>query len=86
MASIKWTADAMTDLGIIDKIIAKRIVSKISWFGENFSFLVPEKLHANLNGLYKLRIGDYRVIYTISKTDVVIVQAIGHRREIYRNY
>ncbi len=33
--------------------------------------------------LYRLRVGDYRVIYAVNAEEVV-VQAIGHRREVYR--
>jgi mRNA interferase RelE/StbE len=36
--------------------------------------------------LYRLRVGDYRVIYTI-EDDVllVLVVSVGHRKEIYRD-
>jgi mRNA interferase RelE/StbE len=34
---------------------------------------------------YRLRIGDYRVLYTIDDSNrIVTVFAIGHRRDIYR--
>jgi mRNA interferase RelE/StbE len=34
---------------------------------------------------YRLRAGDYRVLYTIDdKAHVVTVFAVGHRREVYR--
>ncbi|MFH0914207.1 MAG: type II toxin-antitoxin system RelE/ParE family toxin [Chloroflexota bacterium] len=34
---------------------------------------------------YRLRIGDYRVLYTIDdKNSIVTVSAVGHRREVYR--
>lgn len=34
---------------------------------------------------YRLRIGDYRVLYTVDdKNAVVTIFAVGHRREIYR--
>lgn len=34
---------------------------------------------------YRLRVGDYRVLYTIDDSEVsVTVYAVGHRREIYR--
>jgi mRNA interferase RelE/StbE len=34
---------------------------------------------------YRLRVGDYRVLYTIDDSNrVVIVFAVGHRREVYR--
>ena len=36
---------------------------------------------------YRIRIGDYRVVYEIEKIDkVVVVLYVRHRREIYRNY
>ena len=35
---------------------------------------------------YRLRVGDYRIIYTFDLTENVIhLLAVGHRREIYRN-
>jgi mRNA interferase RelE/StbE len=35
---------------------------------------------------WRLRIGDYRVVYEINDVDEAVeVTAIGHRRDIYRN-
>jgi mRNA interferase RelE/StbE len=34
---------------------------------------------------YRLRVGDYRVLYTVDdKNSVVVIFAVGHRREVYR--
>ena len=34
---------------------------------------------------YRLRVGDYRVLYTVDDTDsMVTIFAIGHRREVYQ--
>ena len=34
---------------------------------------------------YRLRVGDYRILYTVDDTRrLVEVSAIGHRREVYR--
>jgi len=34
---------------------------------------------------FRLRVGDYRVLYTIDDAEqIVMVFAIGHRREVYR--
>lgn len=42
-------------------------------------------LKQNLKGLMKLRVGNYRIIYSIEKeTVIVFVIKIGHRREIYK--
>ena len=44
-----------------------------------------EKLSGGEN-LYRARTGQYRIIYTIINTRMImLVLRIGHRREIYRN-
>lgn len=43
-----------------------------------------EALKANLSGLWRYRVGDYRIICRIQEECVVVlVLSIGHRREIY---
>ncbi len=45
-------------------------------------FGVP--LRRNLKGLMKLRVGDYRIIFSTDKNTVTVhVIKIGHRREVY---
>jgi len=40
---------------------------------------------AGPDALYRIRIGDYRIVYQIRDAELlVVVVAIGHRREIYR--
>lgn len=42
-------------------------------------------LKADLKGLYSYRVGDYRIIYDISRNKLVIeVIKVMHRREVYR--
>ena len=37
-------------------------------------------------GWYRVRVGDYRIVYTVrDDVLVVLVLAVGHRREIYRD-
>lgn len=44
------------------------------------------KALAGLRGFYRLRVGDYRVLYEIrDKILTVLVVRVGHRREVYRN-
>lgn len=36
-------------------------------------------------GLYRIRVGAYRIVYTIKDDElVVLVVKVGHRREVYR--
>jgi len=83
MVRVKLSDDALDDLGKIDQIIARRIVAKMLWLEENFANMVPERLHYDLRDLYKLRVGDYRVVYLV-RGDLIVVEAIEHRREIYK--
>ena len=43
-------------------------------------------LRRTLKGLMKLRVGDYRIIYSIQKKTVLVsIIKLGHRREVYAN-
>lgn len=48
----------------------------------NFERVTLEPLAGDLKGTFKLRVGDWRVIFTVEDENAVI-QFIGHRREIY---
>ena len=84
MPAVRFTAEAIQQLERLDRPIAQRILKRIRWLSENFTELKPEPLTGNLEGLYKLCAGDYRILYTASDTEV-IVHLVGHRREIYRD-
>jgi mRNA interferase RelE/StbE len=44
----------------------------------------PRGLAENLAGFYKLRVGDYRVLYEIdAELEVIEIDRIGHRRDVY---
>jgi mRNA interferase RelE/StbE len=69
----------------LDKPIGRRVVGRITWLATNLDVIRPEVLTGELAGFYKLRVGDYRVIYEIlHDVQTVVIHAIGHRSEIYR--
>lgn len=41
-----------------------------------------EPLRRTLKGYWKLRVGDYRIIYKVAGKTVIVFR-VGHRREIY---
>jgi mRNA interferase RelE/StbE len=47
------------------------------------SFKYSETLRDAKLGTYRFRIGDYRVIFDIEGTDIVVLR-VGHRKDIYR--
>jgi mRNA interferase RelE/StbE len=65
--------------------LGHRVVQRINWLATNLDAIRLEALTGDLAGLYKLRIGDYRVIYEVLWDEkIIVIHAIGHRREIYR--
>lgn len=65
------------DLRRIKNAIEKRLV------------LAPDKLgrplRGDLKGRWRMRMGDYRIVYTISAKKVVVL-LIGNRRDIYKDF
>jgi mRNA interferase RelE/StbE len=63
--------------------IRERIEAKIDEVGRRLN----DFAHHHLTGTnrYRLRVGDYRVIYTFDvQQGLLFLLAVGHRREIYR--
>lgn len=58
--------------------LKRAIEAKLTSAPEEFG----EPLRRTLKGYWKLRVGDYRIIYKITGKAVIILR-IGHRREIY---
>jgi mRNA interferase RelE/StbE len=69
----------------LDKSAGRRIVQRINWLTANLDAIRLETLTSDLAGLYKLRVGDYRIIYEVLwDEETIVIHAVGHRREIYR--
>jgi mRNA interferase RelE/StbE len=85
MWSVAYTTDALKVLSRMDQVVAKRIRSKILALAVNPS--APNNSVKKLTGVegYRLRIGDWRVIYTLKhEIMTVVVVRVGHRREVYK--
>jgi len=85
MYSVRILDAAAKELARLDKPVGRRVVERINWLTDNLEEVGTETLTANLAGLYKLRVGDYRVLYEVLHGErLIVIHAIGHRREIYR--
>ncbi len=82
--SVEYEPEALADLEKLTKTVCERIVNKINWLAENFDQITPQTLAAELSGFFKLRVGDYRVIYEFDpEKRIIFIDRIGHRKEIY---
>ncbi|QSV71250.1 MAG: type II toxin-antitoxin system RelE/ParE family toxin [Aphanizomenon flos-aquae KM1D3_PB] len=82
--SVSFESESVTDLDNLDQVVRLRILNKIQWLSLNFEQITPLSLTGQWSGFYKLRVGDYRVIYELDiEEQLIIIIRIGHRREIY---
>ncbi|QEI40627.1 Toxin RelG [Dolichospermum sp. UHCC 0315A] len=82
--SVSFESESITDLDNLDQVVRLRILNKIQRLSLNFEQITPLSLTGQWSGFYKLRVGDYRVIYELDiEEQLIIIIRIGHRREIY---
>ena len=80
---LKIDDKVIKDLKKIDKTWQKRILSKMktTLIEDPYS---GKKLVGNLSPFWRLRVGDYRIIYAIEEKIVTVeVVKIRHRKEVY---
>jgi mRNA interferase RelE/StbE len=78
---------AKRELAAVSEKDRKRIASQIDALAEDPRPAGVQQLKGELKNHFRIRIGDYRVIYQIKdKLLIVVVVRIGHRREIYRKF
>ena len=83
--SVELKTEALVSLERLTQVEKNRIIRKIYWLATNFDSITPDYLTANLAGLFKLRVGNYRVVYSFSRElRIITIHIIGHRSEIYR--
>jgi len=82
--TVEFTARAVRDLRAIARADQERIAKRIDGLAENPRPYGVRKLEGE-DGLYRIRVGDFRIIYLIEdRRLVVVVIRIGNRRDVYR--
>jgi mRNA interferase RelE/StbE len=81
---IEISKTAEKQLKKIDKLHQIRIVDAILQLSINPAPFGSKKL-AGFDDVFRIRIGNYRVIYSLEgKKLLIIVLKIGHRKDVYR--
>lgn len=86
MYRVSYLDEAIKELSRLDKPIQRILKEKIDLLAKS-----PEVLKNNIkalkgeyNGKYRLRVGQYRIIYRLEHEIITItIIRIGHRKEIY---
>lgn len=83
--SLHFSKQAEKDIAALDVSIRTRIIEKLEWLMEHFDSLIPAPLGAEWSDFFKLRVGDWRVVYTIHWADHrIVVEYIDRRDKIYK--
>lgn len=87
--AIEVSARADAQLAELDPAIGASVERKIQWLAGNAAAMVHRRLVGmpdDLEGLCKLRIGDWRILYWIYHREQIIrIYRVQHRSEIYRD-
>jgi len=81
MYSIKWEERALRETQKLGRSISTRIFKKVDNLRENLNSLDIKRLKGE--DKFRLRVGDYRVIFSIENPSIVIWK-VGHRKNIYK--
>lgn len=79
---IFWRESARKEFDALERDVRERLSRRMD-------LLLDEKrrwlrLTGTFSGQFKLRAGDYRVVFEVDTSGDVIIVSVGHRRDIYR--
>ncbi len=77
---------AEKDLDRLSKEIVRKIARVIDRLAKDPKPSGVKKLKASAEDLYRVRSGDYRIIYAIEEEiKIVNIRRVRHRKDVYRN-
>ena len=82
MAEIVYTRSSLKELMRIGSVERARIVAKVEQYSRDPGSLANQVKALKGNAGFRLRVGDYRVIFAADGGRIVILKA-GRRRDVY---
>ena len=81
---IEWKQSAKKEIRKLDKIVIPKILEAVAALAQNPYPRGSKKLRGTEH-TYRLRVRDYRVIYSVFPSILTIeIVKVGHRQDIYR--
>ena len=79
---ILYTEEAARRIGKLDKAVKERVGKAVVKLSEHPE--LGKRLTGLLSDRWSYRVGDWRILYKVKKSEVLIlVLTVGHRREVY---
>jgi len=80
---VVFASSARRELQALSQATARRILKKVELLASNPRPSGCKKLHGHSN-LWRIRVGDYRIIYSIDDNNQIVdVSIVRHRNEAY---
>ena len=79
---IEYDPKALKQLQKLDKHEALKILEAIETYANDPIKTKIKKLKTPFDGAYRLRIGDYRVVF-YEENELLLISKIAHRKQIY---
>ena len=83
MKQFVWEPSAKTDLRRVEQTQALAILQALTRFARGEGGDV-KKLTGDLQRRFRLRVGDWRVLFTFEKPDTLHIYSVENRRDAYR--
>lgn len=82
---IEWSVRSIKDMRRLSPVNRELVIAKIEQYAENPAALTNQVSSLTNSKYLRLRVGNYRVIFSIENGAVAIllVQRVRHRREAY---
>jgi mRNA interferase RelE/StbE len=81
---IEWKRSAVKELEKLPRPMISKIVSAVDNLSAN-PFPQGVRKLVGTEGTYRIRIGDYRVLYNINENRLIVeVIRVGHRKDVYK--
>jgi len=82
--SVRFSRAAEDDLRRLEPRIIRQLGRKLRDLAANARSARHKALKGRFKGLYRLRVGDYRVLYRLDRpVREIIVEQVGHRGDVY---
>ena len=82
---VRYDPRAVKELTKLNKPIARRILKAVDALRDQPRPSAARQL-VGFPGLWRIRVGDYRVVYTIKDAELVVLALrVARRSEVYRN-
>ncbi len=83
--NIEWKHSASKELKKLPKSRIAKVITAVEGLAEN-PFPSGSRKIVGAEHTYRMRIGDYRIVYSVEFDKlVIIVIKVGHRKDVYKN-